>query len=242
MVIAVIQARMDSERLPGKVMKDIIGKPMLYHVIHRVKQSKQIGDVVLATSIGEQDKQLVDFAKRLGVKTFAGSEHDVLDRFLRVTEQMKVEAIVRITADCPLIEPEIIDQVVKLYKENPSDYVFIAGYPRGTGDAEVLTASSLKRSCELTRPEQQYYREHVMTFITEQPEIFSIKIAQAPEELRRPNYRLCVDEVDDLTVVRKIYEHFAPRVDFTLAEIIGFLDSNPEIAKINQHVQQKIDR
>jgi spore coat polysaccharide biosynthesis protein SpsF (cytidylyltransferase family) len=239
MIIAIIQARMDSKRLPGKVMRDVLGKPMLYYVIQRVKRSKQIDGVVLATSTQEQDRQLIDLAQKLGVETFAGSEHDVLERFIKAIEQSKAEVIVRITADCPLIEPEVIDKVVKLYRENPSDYVFIDSYPLGTGAAEVMTASALNKSYRLTRPEQRYYREHVMTFITEHPEIFSVKIAQAPEELRRPNYRLCVDEVEDLEVVRKIYEHFAPNEDFTLAEIIGFLDNHPEIARINQHVQQK---
>lgn len=237
MLIAIIQARMGSKRFPGKVMKDILGKPMLYYVIQRVKGSKRIDDVVLATSTQKQDERLIDFADSLGIRIFAGSEQDVLERFVRVIERLNTEVIVRITADCPLIELKIIDQVIKVYRENPSDYVFIEGYPQGTGDAEVLTVSALKTSYKLTKSGQSCYREHVMAFITKHPEMFSVKIAQASEELRRPNYRLCVDEVNDLKIVTKIYEHFAPREDFTLAEVINFLDNNPEIARINQHVQ-----
>jgi len=123
MLIAIIQARMGSKRFPGKVMKDILGKPMLYYVIQRVKGSKQIDDVVLATSTQKQDERLIDFADSLGIRIFAGSEQDVLERFVRVIERLNTEVIVRITADCPLIELKIIDQVIKVYRENPSDYV-----------------------------------------------------------------------------------------------------------------------
>ncbi|MCK4821032.1 hypothetical protein KA005_35030, partial [bacterium] len=149
------------------------------------------------------------------------------------------DPIVRITGDCPLIEPAVIDEAINLYDETHADYVYIKGYPIGVGEVEVLPLSALERILKETTSEDIYYREHVMTYIMDYPEKFKVNIQEAPELYQRSDIRLTVDEPDDLEVIRRICEHFSPRVDFSLPEVIEFLDQHPEIAALNAHVKQK---
>ena len=138
-----------------------------------------------------------------------------------------------------MIDPEIINKVLKIYEEEPdADYIFIEDYPRGLGDIELISSKALKTSFEETNPDQTYYREHVMTYITDNPSKFNIHIEKAPLDMQK-DYRLCIDESDDFEVVRKVYENFLPNLNFNSEDIIQFLDENPEIVEINKHVKQK---
>jgi spore coat polysaccharide biosynthesis protein SpsF (cytidylyltransferase family) len=208
-------------------------------MLHRCKLSKKLKRIVLATTTLEQDNAVEKIGRLMGVEVFRGSANDVLHRYIGAAEQTQAQLIVRITADCPLIDYTVIDDVIDAYRDNPADYVFIDGYPNGIGAAEVVTLSALQKAMEETSPEDVYYREHVITYLLDNPHKFTISILPAPLALRRPELRLCVDEPADLEVVKLICQHFHPRLDFRTAEIIDFLDRNPHISTLNSHVQQK---
>lgn len=237
--IAIVQARTGSTRLPGKVLAKICDRTLLEYVLYRCKLSAKLAGVMLATTKLKDDDPLELIAHSMKVGIFRGSENDVLERYLKAAELANADVVVRITADCPLIDPDIIDQAIEVYLQSPADYVFISGYPGGLGAAEVLTISSLRRAYEETAPSDTYYREHVMTYLTDNPTKFSLRIKQAPPGVNRPEFKLSVDEQSDLDVVRHICEYFYPRMDFSAHEIIAFLDQHPEISCINA-VKQKM--
>lgn len=235
----IIQARYGSTRLPGKVLKNISGFTMLDWVIYRCGLSRNVKEIVLATSNLIQDDSVAEIGENSGIGVFRGSEIDVLERYVQAAEWAGFDVVVRITADCPLIDPIIIDQAVSIYQESSADYIYIDGYPNGLGAAEILSLSSLKKVMSETAPDELYYREHVMTYITENGTRFLINIQKAPEGLNHPEIRLCVDEKEDLDLVRIVCKKFFPRRDFTTAEIIGFLHDYPEYGQINRHIKQK---
>jgi spore coat polysaccharide biosynthesis protein SpsF (cytidylyltransferase family) len=237
--VAIIQARCGSTRLPGKVLKPLDRHTVLFYVIRRCQLSRSLADVVVATTTEPADDAIEAYCRSLDVPVYRGSQSDVLLRYVEAARWRSADPIVRITSDCPLIEPAVIDKAMRLYVDTHADYAFIQGYPRGVGDAEVMTLRALQRSLEETQPSDIGYREHVMTYLTDHPEIFRLQIADAPTEIRSLNYRLCVDQIEDLAVVQAICEHFSPRIDFTLNETVEFLAKNPQIAALNCHVIQK---
>jgi spore coat polysaccharide biosynthesis protein SpsF len=236
--VAIIQARLGSTRLPGKVLLPLGDSTVLDYAVRRCQLSAKLADVIIATTENASDDALAEYAKSLGVSVFRGSESDVLERYIGAAIQSQADPIVRITSDCPLIDPGIIDQAVGEYEATRADYVFIDGWPRGTGDAEVMPLSALQHAYNHSLPSDTYYREHVMTYLTDHPEEMKLHVVEVPQSLRRP-FRLCVDEQADLNVARCVCDHFSPRIDFTVAEIIAFLDEHPEIAAKNLHVRQK---
>ncbi len=238
-IVAIIQGRMGSRRLPGKIMLHIKKRPLLEWVILRVRQSKLIDEIIVATSDRSINNPVVNLCKKLNVRCFMGSENNVLKRFYYAAAGVNADIVIRITGDCPLIDAAIIDEMVKRHLKNNNQYTAnntTNSYPRGF-DLEVINFETLKLMFKKAR--SKYHKEHVTTFIYDYPKRFKAEIIRAPEYLERPGLRLCVDEADDLVVVRKIYGHFFPRVYFSCKEIINFLDSNPKIARINRHVKQK---
>jgi spore coat polysaccharide biosynthesis protein SpsF (cytidylyltransferase family) len=149
------------------------------------------------------------------------------------------DPVVRITADCPVIAPAVVDKAITLYETRAPDYAYIDGYPIGLGAVEVLSFSVLKQINKEIGAEQSYYREHVVPYLLEKPEKFKLAIERAEPCYYRPKLRVCVDESPDLEVVRRICEHFYPRKDFSSYEVIQFLDENPGIVAINKGVKQK---
>jgi len=235
----VVQARTGSSRFPGKALKPVIGdRTVLHCVLERVLRSRLIHTVVVATTSLPRDDGILRITDSLGIPTFRGSEQDVLRRYIGAMDAFGLEVVVRVTADCPLIEPLVIDALVELYLQSPCDYAYIDGYPRGTGEAELITHSALVREDRLVGSDA-HHREHVVTFLLEHPTDFRLAIRRAPKQYVRPEFRLTVDEQLDLDVVQRVYENFAPRTDFSLDEIIAFLDAHPEIASLNRHVKHK---
>jgi len=235
----IIQARMESERLPGKVYKKILDKHLLEHVILRIKGAKLIKKVVVAIPDTKKSSILLPIIKKNKVDFYQGSLNNVLKRYIKAAEKFQIDPIIRITADCPLIDPALIDKSIKKYtrfKKRP-DYFFVEDYPHGLGDIEILTLKALKKSIRLTK--NPFHLEHVMSFILENPDLFKIKIEKALPEFSRPKLRICVDEKSDLVLIKKIFEHFKPRENFSTQEIIEYLDKNPKIASINKNVKQK---
>jgi spore coat polysaccharide biosynthesis protein SpsF len=237
--VAIIQARTGSTRLPGKVLKPLADHTVLWYVIQRCRQAQRIAEVMIATTDKPDDDPIVEIAAQQGIAVFRGSEQDVLGRYIGAARQCAADPILRITSDCPLIDPEIIDAVVEEHVRAGADYACIAGYPRGVGDAETMTLSALETAYRETTPADTGYREHVMTYLTDHPEKFRVTIGNAPSWARGAPWRLCVDEVADLKIVQRICEHFAPRVHFSLSEILTFLRAHPELAALNRHVKQK---
>lgn len=240
-VVAIIQARMASSRLPGKVMMSIIDKPVLWHVVERVKRAKLIDQVVVATSTNPADKTVVDFCEKNNIEIFVGSENDVLDRYYQCAKKYKADVIVRITADCPLVDPELIDKAIKLLLKGKHDHVGIATgagvakskvkkFPDGM-DCSVFTLKSLA-TAYLEANDDDDEREHVNMYIWKRPKIF--KLANLESNIDYSNFRLTVDYKEDLTLVRKIYQKLYPsNHHFGLSDIIGFIKANPKLLDIN---------
>ncbi len=237
--IAIVQARMSSTRLPGKVLKELAGGTVLEYVIRRCQLSRRLAGVIVATTGEPIDDPIADAARSMRIGVFRGSRDDVLDRYVQAALDAGADPIVRITSDCPLIEPAIIDDVLESYERTGAEFIYTEGFPRGTGDAELVTLAALQRTRQLTRPDEAYYREHVITFPWRHPEQFRHHVVEAPSEVRDLDYRLCVDEEDDLQVIRRICTHFSPRIDFDLTEIVAYLGRHPEVAAVNRHVVQK---
>ncbi|ABW20044.1 cytidylyltransferase domain-containing protein [Alkaliphilus oremlandii] len=240
-IVAIIQARMGSTRLPGKIMMDLCGKTVLEHVIIRVKQSKLIDEIVIATTVKQDDDIIVKEAERLGVKHFRGSEEDVLSRYYYAARENDADIVVRITSDCPVIDADIIDKMMinfkKLYKSE-IDYMsntLERTFPRGL-DAEIIRFETLKKVFEEAR--KQFEREHVTPYIYQNPDKF--KLIGFKNEIDYSSYRWTLDTSEDFQAITKIYEqlYFEKKI-FWLNDIIDLIDRNPEIKGINEFIEQK---
>ncbi|WP_102692921.1 cytidylyltransferase domain-containing protein [Rummeliibacillus pycnus] len=237
-VIAIIQARMGSTRLPGKILKEVNGKPLLLHQINRLKHSKLIDQLVIATTIEKQDDLIEDFCKKYNVSFFRGSENDVLARYYEASEQFGGDVIVRLTSDCPIIDPDIVDKTIQYYLENQFNYVsntIERTYPRGL-DTEVFSKKTLDVAYhEATLPRD---REHVTAYIYTHPEQFSV--GSFKENVDYSKYRWTVDTKEDLQLVQNILKRFNGREDdFTFEEAILLMKENPKWFEINSHIEQK---
>ena len=235
MITAIIQARMGSTRLPGKVLKTVNGRTLLEIQLERVKASKLLNQIVVATSTLEQDQPIADLCAKLGVPCFRGSETNVLERFHLTARQFGADTIVRLTADCPLIDPAIIDQTIKLFQKEKADYAAntvppeTSRFPDGT-DVEVFSAAALERAHrEASDPKD---REHVTFYFWKHGHNF--KTAQLGQPENWSSYRLTVDYPEDLLVVEYLLNHLAEKKSFGhVSELIAELDSKPEVRKIN---------
>lgn len=240
-IIATVECRMTSSRLPGKVMLSSCGKPMLEHIVERLRRVPQLDGIAFATTVNSTDDSIARLAERLGVSCFRGSENDVLKRVLLTAQQEQADVIVEITGDCPLIDPEVTSQTVDLYLSNPgSDYVsndLTLSYPLGM-DVQVFPTELLALADKegLTAPD----REHVSWYIVRHPERFRLVTLPAPPSLRWPNLRLTLDEEDDFRLIDAIFMALYPKKpDFSLYDIVELLRNNQSMARINAHVAQK---
>lgn len=235
---AIIQARTGSARLPGKVLMNIAGRPMLWHLIERLKYSQKIDDIVLAIPDTKKNDELENFAKDNNVNYFRGSEEDVLSRYYEATKKFECDVIVRITSDCPLVDPKIVDKVVKKHLCSGADYtanILKRTYPKGL-DVEVLNFKALEKSFEEAKG--QRYREHVTLYIREHPEKFKRVSVENKKDFS--HFRWTVDEKEDLEFVREIYKRLHKREKiFLMAEIIKVLEKEPKLLEINENIRRK---
>lgn len=206
----IIQARMRSTRLPGKVLKLIEGKPMLWHIIERLKQVKQAEELVVATSVNIEDRAVVELAERCGITCFIGSAKDVLDRYYQAAREFRLEHIVRATGDNPLVDPEETDRLIGFHRETGADYSsnkaeVNSGLPDGIG-LEVFSFASLARSWGEGKSAGN--REHVNEYVLNNRDSFNVKVLPAPENKRAPHLRLTVDTPEDFTLMTDIYRRF----------------------------------
>ncbi len=239
MVTAIIQARMSSTRLPGKVLKVIDDRPMLFYMLERVAQAQQIDQVVLATSSEKEDDEIVDFCRRQEVLCFRGNLDDVLDRYYQAAKSFNGDPVVRLTADCPIIDPQVIDSLIEIFKDGQFDYVANTcppegmTYPEGM-DVEIFSFHALEKAWkETVKPSD---REHVTFYFWKNPNLFSI----FRHDLHRSfaDYRLTVDYPQDFDAISRILNHFYPeRPFFTMEEVIAYLDEHPDIKSLNDHIE-----
>jgi len=232
-IVAIIQARMGSTRLPGKVLMEISGKPLLWHVVNRVSYSKYISQIVIATSTNPKDDEIEKFAKKYNLNIFRGSENDCLDRYYKAAKKYKADVIVRITADCPLICPKIIDKVILEYIKGDFDYVtntIVYTYPDGC-DVEVFSFEALEKAWREAKDPVE--REHVTVYIRNSEE-FKIKNVVNDKPVNPQEYKWSVDKQNDLEFVKEVYNHlYNDRKVFSYKDIMNLLRKNPWIKKIN---------
>ena len=235
-IVAIIQARMGSTRLPGKVLAEIHGRPMLWHVVERTRAARHANEVIVATTNVTADDAIVEWCHQQKIVCFRGSEEDVLDRYYQAATQHQADIVVRITSDCPLIDGEIVDKVLREFSVGHFDYAsngIARTYPRGL-DTEVMTYAALERAHATAN--QPYQRAHVTPFIYENPKLFSILSVTSMEDYS--SYRWTVDTPEDLGFVRTVYDRIG-RDDCKWTEVMDLLQREPQLAQINGSVPQK---
>lgn len=233
--LAIIQARCGSSRLPGKVMKKLCGKTALEWVIERVKRSRYVNEVIVATTLNKEDIAIVQLVSSLGIRVFAGSSDDVLDRYYQVAKLLKPEYIIRITADCPVIDAEILDDAI-LKMSPETDYLAALSETLADGlDIEILKYSVLERAWVEAKLASE--REHVTLYIKNNPDKFHVldyicNFANLHDE------RWTLDEPEDYEFLKMIYNHFALENNFMFdsKDILSYLNQNPNIRKINKGI------
>ncbi len=242
--VAIIQARMGSTRLPGKVLEPVEGRTVLGHTIARACAIRGLDEVVVATTCLDRDDSVVREAERHGVRSWRGSEDDVLSRYLGAARESHADVIMRITSDCPLLDPELSSGVLSALLSaiavgDPVDYAsnsLLRRNPRGV-DTEAFTRAALERTAERATAARE--REHVTLYMYEHPDAF--RLLSVPGERDHSHHRWTVDTPEDLQLVREIYARLAPDhgLLFGMQPVLELLEREPWIAIINQHVEQK---
>jgi len=263
-VVAIVQARMGSERLPGKSLKKICGIPMLEHIINRISTSRKIHNIIIATTNKKIDLPIVNFSKKISIPYFTGSEDDVLDRFICAGKFLSADVVVRICGDNPLIDIGYLDEMIGSHLSKGAEYTYNGSQiPVGTA-GEVVNFNVLKKINLIAKDKR--YREHVTTYILDHLNDFNVNCAKPPLYLEGKTFRFTVDTAEDLKLIRRIYKRLysnppipplRPPLPLLLKEgkkgrlkggaggivetsqAISLLENNPPLAKINIHIPQK---
>jgi len=227
---------MGSTRLPGKVLMDLNGHTVLDRVVTRVRRATLMREVVVATTTSPADEPIICECRRIAAPCFRGSEHDVLDRYFRAAQYFNCEAVLRVTSDCPLIDPELIDELVAAFIKRTPDFacnVAPRTYPRGL-DAEIFTARALNRAWRLAQAPHQ--REHVTPIFYERRDLFRMISVTGNRDYSR--FRWTLDSADDLRLIQAIYQHFGDR-DCGWRDVVSLMTQQPELEQLNSRVVQK---
>lgn len=240
-VVAIIQARMSSSRLPGKVMQLIADKPMLQWVVERTRLATTVDEVLVATTIDLSDDALEDYCKRKNYPVFRGSLFDVLDRFYNAAVTAKAQIVVRITADCPLLDPGLVDDTVRLLVSEKADFSanrlpppWKRTFPIGL-DVEVVQFSALERAWKEAK--EPFEREHVMPYLYDLNDRFKVSILDNDED--HGSLRWTVDTPEDLEKIRKIVEYLPKDDTFTWKDILAVTSRHPEIDELTIGIKHK---
>lgn len=239
-IVATIEARMTSKRLPGKVLLPVENKALLSYLVSRLQRTPSLHEIVLATTTRSEDDALASFAQKEGILLFRGSENNVMQRVIEAAQSVKADIVVEITGDCPLIDPEVIEQTIRLFQHNPCDYasnVQIRSYPIGM-DTQVFALETLKKSYSMTN--HPLDQEHVTRHIRLSPHLFKQLHLLAPPSCHWPELSLTLDEPEDHILIRNILQAFSGKISFSCADIIHLLKHiHPEWVFINEKVQRK---
>ncbi|MBL1198520.1 MAG: acylneuraminate cytidylyltransferase [Nostoc sp. GBBB01] len=236
--VIIVQARMTSTRLPGKVLKKVLHKPLLEYQIERLKRVKLADEIVIATTKNTKDLPIVELCDRLLIPYFRGSEEDVLARYYHTAKEHRADVVVRVTSDCPLIDPQLIDKVIQFYIEDKYDYVSNSlerSYPRGM-DTEVFSFLALHQA--FVEATAQPDREHVTPFIYMHPERY--RLGNVVYSENQSLHRWTVDTADDFELIKRIIEALYPQIPkFSLEDCLDLLRQYPHWSLTNAHVEQK---
>jgi spore coat polysaccharide biosynthesis protein SpsF len=236
--VAIVQARTASTRLPAKVLMPLLGEPMLTRVMRRVARARVLDGVVIATTVSASDDVIARLAEDAGWSVERGSETDLLDRYVMAARAHGADVVVRVTSDCPLIDPEVIDRTVRAFRTGDVDYASNtlepATYPLGLA-VEVVAYEALERAWREDR--DPAWREHATPYIYRHPELF--RLLRVPAEDDHADLRWSVDTPEDYALVERIYDALG-RDDFTWREALAVVEAHPSWATINRHVVQKV--
>lgn len=239
-VVVIIQARQESTRLPGKVMMEVLDKPLLGYLIDRVKESKLVQEVIVATTEIESDDAIALFCAQQQIPCFRGSVEDVLARYLAAAQMTSADVIVRITGDCPLICPEVIDKVISRYLSHYPVVDYVSNtvkrtYPRGL-DVEVFSYACLNTAAQKSTSPSE--REHVTSYIRHHPESFNSE--SVVDSADHSHFRWTVDTPEDFQLISKLISTLYPqKSNFNLADLLQLMQRHPEWQHINSHIEQK---
>jgi spore coat polysaccharide biosynthesis protein SpsF len=240
-VVCIIQARMGSSRLPGKVLKDICGKPMLAWVVERVRQARTVDQVVVATTADVTDDLIAAYCQANHIDCYRGDVFDVLDRYYQAARAYHASVVVRVTADCPLIDPQLIDQAVKELMLRGLDFTanrlpppFKRTYPIGL-DVEAATMTALSEAWE--KADQPHEREHVMPYLYSGPALYNTSVLNA--EADYGSQRWTVDTPEDLEFMQRLTALLGCRMDFSWRDVLALVEAHPELSEINADVRHK---
>lgn len=239
-IAATIEARMTSSRLPGKVLMDFAGKPDLQHIIERLRRSKYIDEVVVATTVNATDDPIITLCENLGCNYYRGSEEDVLQRVLDTAKSVNADILVEITGDCPVIDWRHADALIELFFKEECDYVsniLERTYPRGF-DTQVYPVAVLEEVNRLTKDPLDH--EHVSLYIYQHQERFKCLNMAAPQHLNHPELEVTLDTKEDYELIKKVYENLYPiKHDFTCEDVVKFLLEHSEITDIIKEIRRK---
>ncbi len=236
----VVQARLGSTRLPGKIFKPVMGKPLLSYQLERLGRVTNIEGIVIATTTNPKDQPIVDYCNKESLHCIRGSEEDVLSRYVAASDAFGLEVVVRVTSDCPLIDPNLIEKGLECFWHNfeTLDYLSICHdrtYPLGM-DFEIIRVSALKKA--FFEAQDSAEKEHVTPYIWNHPELFGLANMQQAKD--QSSYRLTVDTQDDFLVIEHILKALYPeKPEFTRGDVVELLQKHPEWQKLNAHVKQK---
>lgn len=234
--IAIIQARMGSTRLRGKVLKKIGDKTIIEHIVKRVKKCNKLDEVIVATSLSEENKDLINLLSKKNIKVFLGSENDVLDRYIKAGQYYNADILVRVTGDNPLTCPNCIDKMLTSHLKNEAQYTAMKNLPIGIG-SEIVNLNTLLEIQYMDLLD--YHREHVTLYIRENEANFRINILRAPIELAAPGVRLTVDTNEDFTVLKELYSALhRDNGIIEVSEVLRFLKNNKETL-VNRNIVQR---
>ena len=242
-IVATIQARLGSTRLPGKVLKEVCGKPLLQYQIERICRSRLVDEVIIATTSATHDEPIAELGRRLGVTVYRGPEHDVLKRVADLLRVYRVDVHVELIGDCPLTDPQIADEIVGFYLKNVSRYDYVSNgtevsYPSGM-EVNVCAAAALIEAESRVLADDPL-REHVDIHLSKNPRYRSFCV-KAPSYFHRPDIFLEVDTPRDFEMLSQVISHFVERgkEHFSLSQILDFLETRPDLVKLNQSEERR---
>lgn len=229
-----ITARLKSTRLPGKVMLELNNKPVIWHMINRLKLSPVLDRIIICTSANTQDRPLVDIAASENIDCFLGSEEDVILRLYEAAREFKLDYVLNVTADCPLVSIEYLEKIVDKYVATKADLIRCFDLPHGFY-SYGLKIEAMRRVCEIKKSGATEVWGRYFT----DTGLFKVVDIDVPPEYIRPNYRLTLDYPEDFEFLQKVFEHFGENTHKTpMSDIIRYLDENPDVVEINEHCEE----